>query len=293
MLREKQYITVLFLLVFYSFANLVSALQHAATLKSFDELRIECSKYLPPVGASYNIEDCSDRCLGLVGRFWNDSTSITTHSVSRFYQPDACDQDYIERTKQCLCETVRSLPRNASCQRASCSIQCYQDQFGELKQRMPQFVPVSKLQSSQIIGECAQILQISDKTLKQILADGYGNFAEGRCLTRCFLVRAGLYSDCRGPNIDRFSIQCEGYGAKYEQIVVKCYAELKAQGLDSCTLATRFYDECIQSNEYSNSNMDIPQAIGDSVYGLVLTLVGGAGYLAAAILNGLSDAGIP
>lgn len=247
------------------FASRGFTLQHTATLKSFDELRIECSRYLPPVDALNNVEDCSDRCLGLVGRFWNDSISRTVYSVNRFYQPDSCDQDNLDRTEQCLCETVQSLPRNASCQRASCSMQCYQDQFGELINQKPQFVPVSKLRSAQIMSDCAQVLQISQDTVRQILHDGYNNTCEGRCLVRCYLIRAGLYSDRWGPNIARFSVQCEGYADEYERSVTDCYAGLKAQQLDKCTLAARFYDECILSNEYSNSNMDVIAALGGSL----------------------------
>ncbi|XP_062711426.1 general odorant-binding protein 45-like [Aedes albopictus] len=264
---KKWYIFLLFLTI-SNFASIASSLQHSATLKSFDKLSTECSQYLPSSSASYNVEDCSDRCLGLVGRFWNDTIGRTSNSVSRFYRPDSCDQDYVNRTLQCMCETVQSLPRNASCQRASCSMQCYRDQFGHLINREPRFVPVNELKTTQIFLECAQILQIPSEQLGQIFTDGCNKTAEGRCLMRCYLLRAGLYSDCRGPDIGRFSVQCQGYSKEYEQWVTKCYAGLRAQQLDSCTLATRVLDECIQGNEYSNSDQLVNFA------GLVLTAYG-------------------
>ncbi|XP_062711425.1 general odorant-binding protein 45-like [Aedes albopictus] len=271
---KKWYIFIPFLAVSY-FANNASSLQHSATLKSFNELRIECNQYLPSNDASYNVEDCSDRCLGLVGHFWNDTVGRTSNSVSRFYRLDSCDQEYINRTLQCMCETVQSLPQDANYQRASCSMQCYQDQFGQLINWEPQFVPVNDLKTTHIFRECAQMLGISFGQLGRILTNGYNKTAEGRCLMRCYLVRAGLYSDCGGPDIGRFSVQCQGYSQEYEQWVSKCYAGLKAQQLDSCTLATRVLDECIQGNEYSNSDLvGLVNLAGFALTGLGLTLEG-------------------
>nr|XP_019546559.2 general odorant-binding protein 45 [Aedes albopictus] len=240
----------IFSLTLFSFASHDTiALQHATTLKSFDELRLECLQYLPPSEASYNVEDCSDRC------FWNDTNGRSSNSIARFYRPDSCDQDYINRTLQCMCETVQTLPRNASCQRASCAMQCYHDQFGQLINREPLYVPFNKFLGLRIVGQCAQMLQISGVRLDQIMVEGFDKTPEGRCLMRCFLIRAGLYSDCGGPDIERFSVQCEGYGPEYKQLVTNCYEELKSQQLDSCTLATRMLYECVQANEYSTSNI--------------------------------------
>ncbi|EAT45174.1 AAEL003538-PA [Aedes aegypti] len=234
-----------------SFAICVSALEHVATLKSFDEIRYECSQYLP----SSEDEDCSLRCLGLVGRFWNDTIGTPSNSVGRFYRPDSCDQCYLNRTEQCLRRTVLNLPGSAVCQRASNGLLCYKDQYGQLINRAPQFVPVVKLRAMRIFRECAQMLEIPFDKVDRIFKEGRNNTSEGRCLTRCFLIRAGLYSDSRGPDIGRFAVQCEGYSVEYERTLVQCYEGLKAQQLDSCTLATRVLDECIQNNEYSFSDL--------------------------------------
>ncbi|KXJ73508.1 hypothetical protein RP20_CCG015687 [Aedes albopictus] len=232
-----------------------AALEHRASLKSFDGLRAECSQYLPASGNAP--EDCSDRCVGLVGYFWNDTIGRSSNSIARFYQPDPCDQDYINRTLTCMCDTVLPLPRRPSCQRATQTLQCYRDQFGQLINQVPLYVPYKKLQGFLTLGQCVQMLQIPGERFVQIMDEGYDKSADGQCLMRCFLIRAGLYSDCGGPDIKRFSLQCEGYGPEYEQSVANCYAELKKQQLDSCTLATRMLYECVQANEYSTNAITI------------------------------------
>ncbi|XP_062557732.1 general odorant-binding protein 45-like [Armigeres subalbatus] len=248
-----------------------SPLEHAATLKSFDQLRIECAQYLPANSSSTDDDGgdgCSDRCLGLVGRFWNDTVGRPHYSVGRFYRQDPDDLDYINRTVLCMNETVHSLPPCAGCHRASCGMQCYQDQFGELVNQEPKFVPVPNLKGVRIINECALILQLSAEDLQHILEHGYTNTSESACLTRCLLIRAGLYSDSHGPNIERFSVQCEGYDDKYAETVTKCYVSLQEQELDKCSLAARVYEECIQINMYSNSNIDISTFVYHTLYGL-------------------------
>ncbi|XP_021706511.1 general odorant-binding protein 45 [Aedes aegypti] len=255
-------------------ASYTEALDHAAILKSPNELQLECSKYLPSIDVSRNV-DCTDRCIGLVGRFWNDSIGRPAQTIARYYQPDTGSQDYITRTDQCLCEKVLTVPRNAYCQRASSGLQCYRDNYGQLLTGTPQFVPVTEIRAAQIFWDCAQMLQISRDRLTQIFKDGYNKTSEGRCLIRCFLVRAGLYSDCQGPNIGRFAVQCVGYTAEYEQAVVSCYDRLKKESLDSCSLATRTMDECIQGNQFSSSDIDgLVTFVGVTLFNLGKTLEG-------------------
>ncbi|EAT45175.1 AAEL003511-PA [Aedes aegypti] len=241
-----------------------SSLQHSATLKSFNEILSECSRYLPS-----NDEPCYDRCLGLVGRFWNDTIARPSVSVGRFYRPDPCDQNYVNRTQQCICDSVLPLPRKDVCLRASRGLQCYRNQYGRLIADEPLFVSVTPLQSSQIFQDCAQMLQIPRAKLEEIVQQGYSKSPEGSCLVRCYLVRAGLYSDSQGPDIARFAVQCEGYEDAYEASVARCYQKLKSEQLDKCTLAARTYDECIQANEYSNSNLEILGVLLGIITGLI------------------------
>nr|ACH90468.1 atypical odorant-binding protein 68 [Aedes albopictus] len=241
-----------------------ASLQHSATLKSFNGIINECSSYLSPGGGS-----CSDRCLGLVGRFWNDTVARPSVSVGRFYRPDPCDQDYINRTLDCICDTVLPVPRNDICQRASNGLQCYRYQYGRLVASDPLYVGITPLQSQQVFQECSQMLSLSPVQLQQIAQSGYSNSPEGSCLVRCYLIRAGLYTDSHGPDIARFAVQCEGYDDAYEASVGKCYQELKLKQLDNCTLAARMYDECIQSNKLSNSNIDIVSLLVGLVTGFI------------------------
>ncbi|EAT48127.1 AAEL000821-PA [Aedes aegypti] len=219
--------------------------QHCAVAKLPCTLHSECLQYLN--SNDDGPENCAYRCIALTARFWDDQKADVIRTISRFYLTDANDDDFRNRTEQCLQETQETFPVTESCQRASCAFSCYNDQFGEVIAVRPSFIPFTALEHRRIVRECVDILQIGPQSRQAILDEGLMEVPEGRCLLRCVLLREGLYNDWRGPRLGSLWVQTEGYEDRFFDTAQKCYPLLKMQTLEPCELAARFAAECLPS----------------------------------------------
>lgn len=211
--------------------------RHNAKLKSLLAVDRECNQY----STSDSYGQCQTRCQGILGRFWDDSDVVPAVTLGRFYQPDCDDHSYLNRTEQCLGEVTDHVRRNDDCLRATCTVKCYTDQYGQLDAESPSYIPTTKLQYEQIYHDCAAILQIDPHSIRD-LGD-----PDARCLLRCFMIRQGLYSDAEGPNLDRMYVQCGGYVRpdEFRQKALKCVERLRYEPLDACSRAYWIAKECV------------------------------------------------
>ncbi|XP_062558953.1 general odorant-binding protein 45-like [Armigeres subalbatus] len=225
-------------------APVVKSALHCAVVKHPYTLYNECVQYLEGNG---DTESCTYRCIGLTARFWDDQQALVTRTVSRFYLTSANDTDFRNRTDHCLQEAAEDFPISDICQRATCSVSCYDDQFGELISERPSFIPFTDVVHRRVVQECLDIFQIGESLRKDMLENGLLSLPEGRCLLRCVLLREGLYNDRRGPRLGWLWVQTEGYEEVFYDTAQKCFALLKYKTLEPCELAARFAAECLPS----------------------------------------------
>ncbi|XP_055591304.1 general odorant-binding protein 45-like [Uranotaenia lowii] len=243
--KHSRAISVLFLLQLSSAEqNLGQPANHNAVLKSIYGVDSECLQYL-----QYN-HVCSVRCRGIVAGFWNDSGRFPLETVCRFYRPDAEDYDFYNRTQRCL-QTEREYSTEKSvCAKASCSVQCYNDQYGQLEPTCPRYIPTSYLRLVQLMMDCIKFLQLPKAVLQKILQNGPMSAPEGLCVVRCFGIRAGWYHDSSGPDLERIAVQCGGYEneVSVNRKSKQCIRRLQADNsLDQCQFAARSMIECIEA----------------------------------------------
>ncbi|XP_021706579.1 general odorant-binding protein 45-like [Aedes aegypti] len=237
-------------LIFASFAvvSIIAVDRHKIVYKSLQEAAVECGQYTIK-------GQCLGRCETLITRDWNDTTGMSP-AYSRFFQPDPVDECNLNRTQRCLQTKVYTVPRPRTCQRASESIQCYLDQFGQVNLTTPQFIRFTPLQDDQIVLECAAIMGYTYEQVYAWIRESAFQRPETRCIYRCFLIRSGLYSDSEGLNMARFYVLCGGYEEDFYQRVEQCAARLRQEVPcnDKCTLAQRLAIECIGA-DYQAGNL--------------------------------------
>ncbi|EAT37093.1 AAEL010874-PA [Aedes aegypti] len=220
--------------------------EHSASLKSILSSTAECNLYLPTEALR---QECGTRCVSLVNRIWNDTNGRLSDTIGRFYVEGPQDPCARNRTLQCLEQVTASIPIRNSCKLADASVNCYRNNYGQLDVKSPRFVAFSDVQQVRILTECAAMLGVSDK-LVQVVRNGLQSIPEGACLLRCLLIRQGLYSDQRGPDLKRVSVQCggyEGYEQEWRANVTRCVAAVHAERIcDKCLQAERIAVDCLQ-----------------------------------------------
>lgn len=221
----------------------VTPTHHSASQKMPSTLWYECVNYLNQTDTEPG--NCIYRCIALLARFWDDRRARVTRTIDRFYLTDANDTDYRNRTEQCLEETRDTFPVWETCQRATCGMTCYNDQFGDVITERPSFISFTELGHRRVVRECVDILQIGADARQVILNEGLVAVPEGRCLLRCVLLREGLYNDWRGPRVGALWVQTEGYEDRFFDTAQKCFPLLKMETLEPCELAARFAAECL------------------------------------------------
>lgn len=212
---------------------------HDAALKSFSVLSNECKQYLNNDGNG----ECNVHCVGVVSHTWNEPHAKFTQNYLNFFSPDPEDACYMNRTDRCLQQVYSSVPINEKCLRAQKSGQCVVDQYGELNATRLHYVPMTPLQYSRVLLECADVLGMSDDQLTALAEKGAYNVSDGACLLRCTLLRMGLWSDENGVNLERASAQCGFYGESSE--VLACQAKVLAEECDKCVQVKRVAQECL------------------------------------------------
>lgn len=231
------------------FVNSVYCDRHKIVEKSLQRTGIECHQYDPQ-------EDCMARCQTLLTHDWDDNVGMQS-VYDRFFQPSPVDGCNFNRTQRCLSTKLPKIPPEDKCIRASESIQCYLDQFGEVMMDTPKYVRSSWLQERQIFRECAAMLGFSEQRILQVQNDTDYSLQDSRCLLRCFMIRSGLYSDSDGLNLERFYVACGGYDDEFYRNVTQCITNVRASSpCDRCSLAHRLVMECIGS-QYDVTNQDI------------------------------------
>nr|XP_019537223.2 general odorant-binding protein 45-like [Aedes albopictus] len=222
--------------------------QHKIVQKSLSEVNVECGLYSPS-------GSCLARCVTLLTRDWNDTAGLSP-VYDRFYRPDPNDHCNSNRTQRCLSDLGARVASEVKCLRASGSVQCYLDQYGEVIMNAPRFVKPTPLQQQLIIWECGAMLGLSgDQILRSIDDSGY-SMHETRCLYRCYLIRSGMYTDEGGLNMERFYVACGGYEDEFYQNVTQCAERVRSSTScdDRCTLAQRLASECIGARYDQNLN---------------------------------------
>ncbi|KAL1375361.1 hypothetical protein pipiens_017537, partial [Culex pipiens pipiens] len=225
------------LLLLLTITSVLSA-NHNLVQKSVGRANRECYQYLR------GSPECGARCQQIVLRAWDDNTGLDAVPYGRHFQPDCRDQQYENRTEQCIeCQRGPS-PREDHCRRSAIAFGCYRDQYGELL-KSPQVVPMPDLLLRSTVEQCAQILQISDR---QIADANLHLTPAGHRLMRCVIIREGFYSDADGPNLDRLYVQCGGYQrgeAAFKQHFQTCHKRILTQKPNAPTLASKLATECI------------------------------------------------
>ncbi|XP_062714156.1 general odorant-binding protein 45-like [Aedes albopictus] len=225
--------------------------RHSSIFKSILSTNDECGRYLNESNGN-----CSVRCRGLLHRFWDDQRgNLGYYALKQFYQPDPEDKCYLNRTMRCLKQVPVS---DESCQRVAQYVRCYKDQYGEENTATARFIPFTPIQQTRILMECAAILGISEDSLREA-AKNSGEIPQEACLLRCFLIRQGLYSEAGGFELERFELQCGGYGSGWNPVAIQqCIANVT--DCDSCTKVHRMAKTCLQLHfkvlPFPNSNLD-------------------------------------
>ncbi|XP_035907843.1 general odorant-binding protein 45-like [Anopheles stephensi] len=278
--------------------------------KNVAQAQEECVRYLSiPCArlAVYNdyiypndtATQCMVRCMGINLGWWDDTDGVQEPAIRHYFHPDPDDEQYDRRTYHCL-KSQRldyPTPHGDACERAYESFRCYYEQYGNIVVT-PQFVPLSPLQLSDVMGQCAKILQTPGTGLGACGKAGKPSERDIGCLARCFLMRSGLYTDQHGPNLDRLYVQCNNYAneTKFRETTGACYRQLKLECKDNCVLVGRFLRECFYEGGV-NINITLDQlaailSVGVTVLGtLIPALSGIAGSVASGVIPVVPDAG--
>ncbi|XP_065081774.1 general odorant-binding protein 45-like [Ochlerotatus camptorhynchus] len=231
-------------------SGVIEAGQHDAVLKSFSTSGGECGQYLNNDGNG----ECNVHCIGIVNHNWNDMQASFTRNYAYFFTPDADDKCYQNRTDRCLDQVYSSIPIYNKCLRAQQAGQCYNDQYGQLNASLPHYVPMTDLQYTRVMRQCAYILGLSDYQLSTIVEQGAYNASDGACLLRCTVMRMGLWHDKKGIDLARATMQCGIYGDK--TAILDCQAKIMAEECDKCIQVKRTAQECLKMHYKVNKNQD-------------------------------------
>uniref|UniRef100_A0A182LTZ3 Uncharacterized protein n=1 Tax=Anopheles culicifacies TaxID=139723 RepID=A0A182LTZ3_9DIPT len=230
------------------------------TVTTFDEALQECVTQLGIPSERLNKEYklllypsdrdsmCLVRCIGVLLRFWNDTTGIREQTIRQYYQPDPEDHCYQNRTRICLDALEPSV--TDVCERAHRSFLCYHQQFGYL-QRNDRYIPKTALEMGQIQQDCLDVFGLSSRRLKQYQDGHFPDDPETQCFVRCVGLRTGLYTDEHGPNVDRLYIQCDSCAdeAVFRERASECIAAQRRHKLSKCTAAYRTLYQCFRDDQ--------------------------------------------
>ncbi|XP_053667227.1 general odorant-binding protein 45-like [Anopheles marshallii] len=186
------------------------------------------------------------RCVGLILQWWNSEGVLNEHVIEQYFLPDAGDTTYRERTAVCV--ETKAPEGDALCSRAFETFQCYLQQYGELI-HCPKVVPLSDERLAETMHFCLDVLSLPLSYFENCTSSAELFLAtdQSRCLLRCFVIRAGLYSDQHGPFAERFRLQFGPLKADVFDNDLEgdyCVTRLRREGYDECSLAARSLYEC-------------------------------------------------
>ncbi|XP_053677662.1 general odorant-binding protein 45-like [Anopheles nili] len=224
------------------------ALQECASQLGIAPERLEKECYNLLLHPADRDSMCLVRCIGVLLRFWNDTTGLRESVIQQYYQPAPEDTCYRNRTQRCL-EALEPTVTDV-CERAHRSFLCYHQQFGNLV-RADRYVPKTPLEMRQVQQDCLDILGLSPKRLVLYREGHFPDDAETQCFVRCVGLRTGLYSDKQGPNVDRLFVQCESCADEqvFRDRANECIASQRRHKLSKCTAAYRTLYECFRDDQ--------------------------------------------
>uniref|UniRef100_A0A182P2R9 Uncharacterized protein n=1 Tax=Anopheles epiroticus TaxID=199890 RepID=A0A182P2R9_9DIPT len=241
-------------------ANTLPVSNNCTTVTTFDEALQECATQLgiapERLDQEYNLllypadrdSMCLVRCIGVLLRFWNDTTGLREATIRQYYEPAPEDQCYRNRTRQCLDALEPSV--TDVCERAHRSFLCYHQQYGYLK-RVDRYVPKTALEMKQIQQDCLDVFGLEASRLAQYQDGQFPDDPETQCFVRCVGLKTGLYTDRHGPNVERLYIQCESCAdeAVFRARANECIAAQQRHKLSKCTAAYRTLYQCFRDDQ--------------------------------------------
>uniref|UniRef100_A0A182RKR4 Odorant-binding protein n=2 Tax=Anopheles funestus TaxID=62324 RepID=A0A182RKR4_ANOFN len=226
--------------------------------KSIAQAQQECVRYLGIPCARLGVYNdyiypndtetqCMVRCMGVNLGWWDDTQGVQEPAIRNYFHPDPDDKQYKRRAYHCLQSQHLDNPASHvdGCERAYESFRCYYEQYGNIVVT-PQFVPLTSLQLSDVIMQCANMLQFPGLQSQFCHKGVKPSERDIGCLARCYLLRSGLYTDQHGPNLDWWYVQGDNYAneTRFRETTSTCYQQLKSECQDECILAGRFLREC-------------------------------------------------
>ncbi|XP_055604169.1 general odorant-binding protein 45-like [Uranotaenia lowii] len=245
-------LTTALLIAFHQLPSLQAAGSHSAISKTALEIHTECRKILQnPMNAKE--AECEDRCEVYLYRAWNDIRG-PAYNVYRaiWNQQKPGDECFVDRTYRCLWNRNQfNLTTPELCRRATETTTCFDWYHGLVTPLTDVFVRPTAFRLRSIVESCRTILQLTDQDLHDPLNNGFVESEMSACLMRCVIIRAGLYTDADGPNLDRLELM---YGARsiernnFWHTGQKCVEETRQRYPDvsACSLAAHIVDECFE-----------------------------------------------
>uniref|UniRef100_A0A182PBV9 Uncharacterized protein n=1 Tax=Anopheles epiroticus TaxID=199890 RepID=A0A182PBV9_9DIPT len=186
---------------------------HLTLAKSFSRALQDCMEYLQVPGYRYaeyagnSFPDdpetkCLLRCVGLNLRWWNDTTGVQAAVIEGFFHPDPVDEQYDNRTSECLRNELTHGDTSDCCCLAYESFRCYLKNYGNLVP-CAQFFPEDESRYVRAAQDCIEFLQTPVKLLKSYSAGHFPDAPETRCLLRCFFLRTGVFYVDTGFDVER------------------------------------------------------------------------------------------
>uniref|UniRef100_A0A182KHC5 Uncharacterized protein n=1 Tax=Anopheles christyi TaxID=43041 RepID=A0A182KHC5_9DIPT len=245
---------------------------------TFDEALQECATQLgipaERLEQEYNLllypadrdSMCLVRCIGVLLRFWNDTTGLREATIRQYYEPAPEDQCYLNRTRACL-DALEPTVTDV-CERAHRSFLCYHQQFGYLR-KVDRYVPKTPLEMKQIQQDCLDMFGLEANRLAQYQDGQFPDDPETQCFVRCVGLKTGLYSDQDGPHVGRMYIQCDSCAdeAVFRERASECIAaQHQRHKLSKCTAAYRTLYQCFRDDQLdlyaSSTTVSVPTSTG-------------------------------
>ncbi|XP_049282762.1 general odorant-binding protein 45-like [Anopheles funestus] len=223
------------------------ALQECAIQLGIPSIRLE-KEYKLLLYPADRDSMCLVRCMGVLLRFWNDTTGIREATIRQYYQPAPEDHCYQNRTRICLDALEPSV--TDVCERAHRSFLCYHQQYGYLK-KDDRYIPKTALEMKQIQQDCLDMFGLSPHRLDQYQDGHFPDDPETQCFVRCVGLKTGLYTDQHGPNVERLYIQCDSCADEtvFRERASECIAAQRRHKLSKCTAAYRTLYQCFRDDQ--------------------------------------------
>ncbi|XP_055604164.1 general odorant-binding protein 45-like [Uranotaenia lowii] len=226
--------------------------RHSVALKTLTSIQAECRAFLQ-VPAAGPEGECEPRCELYAARAWDDVKG-PVYSVYRITRDNQLPVDscVLDQTYRCMWNWDRfNLTGPEPCRWALSTTFCFFDNFGILDFNKLIYLRPMALELRSVVGICKNIVQVSDQDLEEIVIRGVVDSELVGKLVRCVIIRAGLYSDADGFNLDRLE-QMYGAGTiepnNFYRTAQKCVekANHRYTNVSKLCLAAYILDDCFE-----------------------------------------------